>query len=449
MCVRPQWQSVHMMHIIYQLLIATILSGSAISQTYYIAPENSLYGSSNNTISLELLISQNQFYGGENLTLVFLPGNHFLTSSLTVQSFMFVDLIGENDSVIMFSGRNSLMEFSTIGQLNIENLSFTSDIVGFTSERKLTINYVTNFSISGCFFSGFNGTSRPTLLYTHRTESTSIDYVRFENNLALAIHIRSGNQVIITHCVFERNWNSARSGGAIRVDSTMIVVSECKFFQNIASYGGAICIYPQSNYVSITDTELTDNSATHGGAIYIYRQTNMSVSNTLFESNNASKDGGGIYAYRFSDINITDSELTNNTATWGGAIAIYRQTNLSVSNTSFGSNNASKEGGGIYAEFSDIINITDSELTNNSADSWGGGIFLYSPTNVHITKTVITGNRGNPWGGGIFTELGNIYISESELTSNNADYGAPTYSYSSVSISDSNITNNVAKAGVL
>ena len=96
-----------------------------------------------------------------------------------------------------------------------------------------------------------------------------------------------------------------------------------------------------------------------------------------------------------------------------------------------------------------IINITDSELTNNSADSWGGGIFLYSPTNVHITKTVITGNRGNPWGGGIYTELGNVYISESELTHNNADYGAAMYSYSSVSISDSNITNNVAKACVL
>ncbi len=225
---------------------------------------------SNNTISLELLISQNQFYGGENLTLVFLPGNHFLTSSLTVQSFMFVDLIGENDSVIMFSGRNSLMEFSTIGQLNIENLSFTSDVVGFTSERKLTINYVTNFFISGCLFSGFNGTSRPTLLYIYRTESTSIDYVRFENNLALAIYIRSGNQAIITHCVFERNWNSAQSGGAIRVASTMIVVSKCTFFQNIASYGGAICVY---NYLSITDTQ-TNKQYCHMGGSNLYLSSN-------------------------------------------------------------------------------------------------------------------------------------------------------------------------------
>ncbi len=35
---------------------------------------------------------------------------------------------------------------------------------------------------------------------------------------------------------------------------------------------------------------------------------------------------------------------------------MYRQTNLSVSNTSFGNNNASKEGGGIYVEFSDNNN---------------------------------------------------------------------------------------------
>ncbi len=53
--IRPQWQSVCMMHLIPQLLIVTlILSGLrlVISETYYIAPEISTHafnGSSNKT----------------------------------------------------------------------------------------------------------------------------------------------------------------------------------------------------------------------------------------------------------------------------------------------------------------------------------------------------------------------------------------------------------------
>ena len=63
-------------------------------------------------------------------------------------------------------------------------------------------------------------------------------------------------------------------------------------------------------------------------------------------------------------------------------------------------------------------------------------------------KTVINGNKAD-WGGGIHMELGTLNISESELTGNRGDYVAAMYSYSSVSISDTVITNNVAKAGAL
>ncbi|XP_064390022.1 uncharacterized protein LOC135337933 [Halichondria panicea] len=494
-----------MMHLIPQLLIVTlILSGLrlVISETYYIAPEIStrtFNGSSNNTFSLELLIQRNQFSSGGSMTLIFLPGIHPLSRFFTVRNFTFVQLIGEDNSVILFKG-NSSIQFTSIGRLNIQNLNFTSEI-GTTSQEKLTINDVANFSISECYFSRFSDSS-PALLYIRNTQNTSIDRVSFKNNLARALYVQSGNAVRITNSVFKRNRHDVavqRCGGSIKVDSTNIVISKCTFLRNNASYGGAICALPQSTisisnsvfdrnsasknggaiYVHssdayITDSELTSNRAMWGGALSIFDQSNVSVSNSSFKNNNGTKSGGGIYA-RFSDIYIADSELTNNRATQGGMILIFDQSNMSISNSLFENNSASEYGGGIYSHSSNIY-IADSELTsnsakyiggaiyadesngkifsifkcnitNNSAHRWGGGVYYYA-CNAYIVKTVINGNKAD-WGGGINIELGTLNIFESELTGNRGNYGAAMYSYSSVSISDTVITNNVAKAGAL
>ncbi len=257
------------------------------------------------------------------MTLIFLPGIHPLSHFLTVQNFTFVQFIGENNSVILFKER----VVSNLPVSNIQNLNFTSEI-GNSSQEKLTINDVANFSILECFFSSFSDSS-PALLYIRNTQNTSIDHVSFKNNLARALYVQSGNAVRITNSVFKRNRHDVavqRCGGAIKVDSTN---NHCHIeMYNNASYGGAICALPQST---------------------------ISISNSVFDRNSASKDGGAIYVHS-SDAYITDSELTSNRAMWGGALSIFNQSNVSVSNSSFKNNNATKSGGGISAHFSDNYN---------------------------------------------------------------------------------------------
>ena len=99
------------------------------SEHYHIVPVDSTdlcHDYRNGTcFTLEQLVQTNLSFGGDNLTLSFLPGDHVLTEQFLILNFSHVHINGQNTSttVIGFHSNGTIL-FVNITELYIERLGF-------------------------------------------------------------------------------------------------------------------------------------------------------------------------------------------------------------------------------------------------------------------------------------------------------------------------------------
>ncbi|AVH71327.1 Calx-beta domain-containing protein [Nostoc sp. 'Lobaria pulmonaria (5183) cyanobiont'] len=143
--------------------------------------------------------------------------------------------------------------------------------------------------------------------------------------------------------------------------------------------------------------------------------------------------------YASASLSIDGLKITGGNAANGGGI--NSTSSVTVSNSTFSGNTASTSGGGIYSTSSVIV--TDSSISGNTANSNGGGIYSSSAT---VSDSNISGNIAN-LGGGIYST--NATVSNSTLSGNTANSNGggifTNGSNSSVTISNSTISSNTAK----
>eukprot|EP01044_Picomonas_judraskeda_P017006 COSAG03_NODE_3121_length_2201_cov_3.873930_1_plen_528_part_10 len=198
-----------------------------------------------------------------------------------------------------------------------------------------------------------------------------------------------------------------RYGGAIYIDSGDVRISGSSFTGNQANGGGAICIW--SGDVHISGSSFTGNQAgryfrggASGGAIHIYRG-DVRISGSSFTANQAYEGYGGGAMYIWSgDVRISGSSFTANQARYAGAIYI---------------------GGGV----GDVrIHVLGSSFTDNQVyahyDVYGGAIYI-SIGDVRISGSSFTGNQAD-YGGAMYIAAGDVRISGSSFTGNQASYDA-------------------------
>ena len=184
-----------------------------------------------------------------------------------------------------------------------------------------------------------------------------------------------------------------------------------------------------------------------GGALYIHcaRDTNVTITNSTFTNNTVNFTGGGLLIYTdngaHNNITITNSAFTNNTVgNDGGGLLIYTDNgthnNITITNSAFTNNTVGRNGGGLYIS------------TDNGAHN-----------NVTITNSAFTNNTIGYSGGGLFiyTNTGthnNITITNSAFNNNTVSCNGGglfiltiTGTHDNITITNSAFTNNTVGGG--
>jgi len=192
-----------------------------------------------------------------------------------------------------------------------------------------------------------------------------------------------------------------------------------------AAYGGALEIYA-GNQVTITDCVINDSIAEFGGAIFVNGisdpenpvSTQVQLKRTEISGNSTKQHGGGIYSTS-TLWTVTDSKLNANRITEIGY------------------------GGGIFSSM-DEWTFTNSKIYGNSTLLNGGGIFS-EESSWKISGAALEDNSAGE-GGGIYARGGVYELAQTTINSNKAANGAGINATGTWTITDSNITKNIAES---
>jgi len=232
-----------------------------------------------------------------------------------------------------------------------------------------------------------------------------------------------------------------------------------------------------------------------GGAVFANRGTVNVEGGTV--RNNEAVQGGGIYGIYNAAINMSSGTITGNRAIEGassslqisyggngGGICAANGTSVNLSGGTIEGNSAFERGGGIsmgtfYASegSSPVLTMTGGTISGNTAGSAGGGIFVqagYSASGnggtptyaiAYITGGNITNNSLTATGdgsalfggGGIYVNgyssayssyhNGELYLTNVEVSGNNAAITGGGYAACPVSVTEINLTNGAAFYG--
>ena len=146
-----------------------------------------------------------------------------------------------------------------------------------------------------------------------------------------------------------------------------------------------------------------------------------------------------------ANVNLNNLTITGgNTAGSGGGV--FNQENLTINNSVITSNTAGS-GGGISSSSSSTT-INDSVISENFVEFSGGGI-ENSGVALQVNRSIVTGNSTNGSGGGIGSgySYGSIRISDSSISENQADYSGGGIDAYYIEILNSTISGNKANQG--
>jgi len=246
----------------------------------------------------------------------------------------------------------------------------------------------------------------------------------FTNNHApLGGALRSiNNELLIENCIFDNNYASGTSGGAIYLRSVDITIKDSIFTNNRAiSTGGAIYDIGGFNqgYLNITNTSFINNQGNNAGAIY--SQSLLSIIDSNFTSNRANSGNIGVI-YSSDTVSVVNNNFINNV---GIAISITGN-GVIVSNNNFTSNT------GHVINSSNLQNaiINNNRLVNNGGTGLyivGNGNRIYNNlfsgnnvgvnvggSNTNFTSNIVTTSRSN----GVVLTGNGVIVSSNNFTAN-------------------------------
>ena len=368
------------------------------------------------------------------------PGNHTLSTRLSVANIDNFTIIGNDSRVVCTSGSGD----SELSLTSVQNV------------------FITEVSIIGC---DQNVLSR-------NGDSIVIRNVEFRQNRENIVELV--NTVVVIDSVFDTNTDTAliltsimnfatiegcifcnNGHRGVSAVSSDLEISRSTFYNNRGPAGG--CIHVQSSTVTIrvtNFTECTSEGGFNGGAIY-GQQVAFVIAKTNFTDNRAGF-GGGAIAGGSSSFNITSSNFIRNSGTqWGGAIkADVGTCLLTLADTNFFSNAALK-GGGVYTVRLD--SLVGCSFMNNEANSDGGGLWVQTVQSITISNCDFVNNTNDERGGGMYIKTGSVVdnISVSIVGSRFSDniagrgHGGGVYfssdgQYASMMVIESSFRNNTA-----
>ncbi len=367
--------------VLHALLCPVVLLPLASTQaTYHIRPTSDSPCPHEDCLTVSEYASQNWSYSNsDNLTLVFLPGEHVLNTSIVFQLLVNVTLVGNDSSLpnitsVIVCKETSAFHFNNVSTVEIKALAFK-----------------------------FCGSSN------NRTPAMSIETAV----PAISVVVVSNFQFM--NCHMECNQL------ALSINKSIAQLRDNMFVNNSGIYGGAIAVY-NSTIVFPGQNQFTGNSAVVGGAIIAYSSKLMVKGPTAFVGNTANIGGGGALYVLESIVHFKDNiNFEQNQATSHGAgVHAVHSVVLFDGITAFINNSGGSvgEGGGVWASYSQLHFREHTTFESNYAKN-GGGICATDQTDLYISgKIGFFGNTATFSGGGIDMYWSNLHFN-----------GTGTYTY--------------------
>ena len=357
-----------------------------------------------------------KLYFTSNTTMVFLPGDHFLDTNITVANVTRLSMHGEqssSDNIATIVCNGSVgVSFSSMVELKIHSLDFV-----FCS-RKHGVSSTSNYA-----------------LLLQSTQYAELVNCSFHDNLGTALVVNNtsitlagNNEFTNNHCVS----NSCVGGGGITaLSGSLIFTGNITFLDNIATTfdlnstcGGAAINASGYTILNISGTSNFINNSAYcrpvgeGGAIHASDNAVLSFIGTSNFINNIADYGGAIHASDNAVLSfIGTNNFINNIADYGGAICASDNTVLSFHRaTSFISNLATLGGAMFVSENVVLSFVETSNFINNLVYSDGGAIFIPDPIVFSFNVVWLSFNgrsnfiRNSAFFGGAITASGNAVL---------------------------------------
>ena len=306
----------------------------------------------------------------------------------------------------------------------------------FIKEDNNYINIQKNMVINGNNHT-INGNGKVGLGVFDLNGVITINDLTFENVIETAI--KSESRLILNNVKFI---NSGKLDSECISTTSDLTLNKC-IMENITGEG---ILTEDSSELTIKDT-IFSNAQTKTKGFINSNAEKVILENCKFE-NIKSEYGAAIY-YKGIDLKIENSQFNNLRSTiTGGAIVVRgiikdnetkypHETYVTIKNSTFNNISSEKNGGAVFADMggdeygeNDIagtITIIDSDFINCKSEF--GGAILQLNGNLSITNSSFTNNNATVSGGAVYTSYVNTNIKNSKFNGNYASrYGAAIYS---------------------
>ena len=377
------------------------------------------------------------------ISLIFLPGNHYLDGDITVYhsgNFSMERESQSNDSVFIHCTSRFIINTTTFA--SIKGLHF----FGCGGS---TVTYVRELIVEDVTFQGDQGESRRAALVLTEVSAAKIVRSTFINisrgNESERQYIANfiNNEDILNNRLGLNQNDLLSFGGALYITSSNIDIVSCTFEHNRAEMGGAL--FAHRSTINITESTYNQNIADHSGGAMATIESMVSVeSNTVFTFNSVSYYHGGVIFAVGGLFNIAESTFTSNSASLDGGVIQTIAGVFSIIGSSFHSNTANRYGGVIRSLHNEEFSITSCTFTNNTATQDGGVVDAFSGT-LNISSSTFNSNSAGQYGGVIYTLNTTLFsMTNSTFTSNTAvrDGGVLATVRGAHTITSSTFTNN-------
>lgn len=229
---------------------------------------------------------------------------------------------------------------------------------------------------------------------------------------------------------------------AVTIGGTPTVVMQNMLIQNGSGSDGAGILLNGGN-LTLTNVSFNGNNATDdGGALFVGNSgSTVDLTDVTMQVNTAVDSGGAI----FNNGTLTADNLTlnDNTATNGGGI--YNSGTVILDNqTAVQRNIVTQSGGGIYNVVGGDLTITMTDVTSNEA---ANGAAVYNEGTLQVTGSNLgSGNAATQSGGGLFNS-GQATLLNSAVVQNDGATGAGIYNEDTLTASNSTLSRNEGANG--
>ena len=365
-------QSTPSVVLVAALLIST-LSYCSGESVYCVTPTatscSSCPQNSTNCTTLSEYAQEAELYFTSNTTMVFLPGDHALDTSITVANVTRLTMCGVSSSanIVTVVCRGSVgLSFTSMVGFKIDSLAFTS-----CSKRYVLTIILPDFPPNIIVY---------VAMFLQSTQYTELVNCSFHDNLGTALLVNSSTITLSGNTDFTHNQvhcgNSSTFGGGY-----LMTVGGIAALGSDLTFTGSTTFLENSGYCRGHSGGFFD-----GGAIFVFDNAVLTFNGTSNFINNSANGGGAIFISNNTVLTFNGTtNFIDNSADYGGAIYISN-TVINISGTSNFINNLANYGGAIFASFNNILTFSGFIFfTNNGhygeevdtlTGCTGGGVLL-------------------------------------------------------------------------